>query len=170
MYIGNIILSFVSIMDTNKMDKNHIQDLINTTFIQVQKCMKLHNDKFPLTKGRWDIDITNKTITFQNQGKKAIAQIQIIGTRNPIDNTWLWSWANSSLSENICVHARILQKYGHKYKSHTLTNEKMKCTVDFCWEMLTLAFALTNADGIYRATREKSDPEVWLTYTNLEYI
>jgi len=131
------------------MDENKIQDLINTAFIQIQERTKLHMNKFPLIGGSWYIDTAEGTIIFQNNGKKASAQVQIIGTRNPIDNTWLWSWANSSIPDNVNIHARILQEYGYKHKSHTLMNKKMKCTVDFCWEMLALAFVLNNADGVY---------------------
>ncbi|MGF1761644.1 hypothetical protein L4D76_27835 [Photobacterium sagamiensis] len=51
---------------------------------------------------RFDWDQENGTLVFSNDGKVAvIAKVQFVGSISTKSNTWLWSWANSFVLDNV---------------------------------------------------------------------
>jgi len=51
---------------------------------------------------RFDWDQENGTLVFSNGDKPAvIAKVQFVGSISTKSDTWLWSWANSTILDNV---------------------------------------------------------------------
>ncbi|HET6977556.1 MAG TPA: hypothetical protein VFI24_14595 [Pyrinomonadaceae bacterium] len=100
---------------------------------------------------RWDMTQGSGQIVFSlPDGLKAVAPAQIIGTYNMEDHTWLWSWANSSIREELQVDARKVLKYGEEHHIERLTTRKWVGSEDDAWAMAAVAVKLCGEQGAYR--------------------
>jgi hypothetical protein len=100
---------------------------------------------------RWDFNQGSGQLEFSlPDGMKAVSPAQIIGTYNSEDHTWLWSWANSSIEEELQADARHLEKYGEEHHIDRLTKRKWVGTEEDAWAMAALAVKLCGKQGAYR--------------------
>jgi hypothetical protein len=85
-------------------------------------------------------------------GKKvtATAPVQIIGTYNTLDGTWLWGWDHPSVLPPLQEHARRVREYGEQHGIESLTTRKLGCDENEAWEFTALACHLCEAQGAYR--------------------
>ena len=81
---------------------------------------------------------------------RAEAPVQIIGTYNTEDGTWLWGWDHPSVLPPLADHARQLLNYGKEHGFARLTTRTFACSERTCWELTALAFLLCRANGAYR--------------------
>jgi hypothetical protein len=110
-----------------------------------------HDGMFQIGRAQWSVDQEKGTITFNSpSGMRAEAPVQIIGTYNTQDGTWLWSWANSSIESPLTEDARKVQAYGQEHGYEILTTRKISCPEEQCWELAALACMLCQAQGAYR--------------------
>jgi hypothetical protein len=102
-------------------------------------------------------------ITFtRDNGIQARAGVQIIGTYNPQDRTWLWAWDHPSIAPPLRVHAQTLRRYGEENGIRELTTQKLTCAENDCWRFTALACLLNEAQGGYRGPTD--GPHVFMTY------
>ena len=121
----------------------------STTELQVKT--RTHDSVWDLGKSSWSVDQESGTITFTRPtGEKAIASVQIIGTYNPEESTWLWGWDHPSVLPPLQEHALKVREFGAKQQIDRLTTQKIKCTQDEAWELTALACSLAGAQGAYR--------------------
>jgi hypothetical protein len=57
-----------------------------------------------------DLDAGIMVLTFAN-GTTATAAIQVVGTYNTLDGTFLWGWDHPSVPEQLRDHARLGKRY-----------------------------------------------------------
>ena len=116
---------------------------------------------------QWNVDQTKGIIywTFSD-GKIAIAPVQIIGTFNPKDNTFLWAWDHPSVLEPLRAHAKLVKKFGEKHKIEKFTKRKITISHDEAWELVAVANRLASANGGYRG--DAGGPIVFMTFGKLE--
>jgi hypothetical protein len=101
--------------------------------------------------GRWDADLEAGTITFTNErGWTIVAPLQVIGTFNTVDSTWLWGWDHPSVSESLGEHARQARAFGERYGLEWFTTRKLTVTEKDCWTFTAVASYLAGAQGGYR--------------------
>lgn len=100
---------------------------------------------------RWSADLDDGTITlhFKN-GMVASASIQVVGTYNRSDGTFLWGWDHPSVPENLRHHAQLVQAWGDENKIAAFTTRKVQCSEDDAWAFAAVANRLGNANGVYR--------------------
>ena len=113
-------------------------------------------DLFQIDQARWDVDLDAGTIIFTSpKGLVATAPVQVVGTLNSVDSTWLWAWANSSLPEPVTRHAQTVREYGRKHHITELTERKFAVDEDEsdCWRFADVACYLGEAQGAYRGPR-----------------
>lgn len=96
-----------------------------------------------------DMEAGKIVFTFAN-GTTATADIQIIGTYNTDDGTWLWGWDHPSVSESLGQHAKLAKAFGEEHGLAEYTNRKIECSEDDGWEFTAVAGRLGNANGAYR--------------------
>lgn len=99
----------------------------------------------------WNVDQDTGEIVFTSpKGIVATAPVQIIGTYNTRDGTWLWGWDNPSVEPALQQHALEVRAYGEKHGVAQLTTRKLTCTEDDAWMLTALACKLCGAQGVYR--------------------
>ena len=102
-------------------------------------------------RAAWSVSQDSGEILFtMPDGFKATCSVQIIGTYNTADGTWLWGWDHPSVVPALQSHARLLRGYGQRYGISKLTTQKLSCSEDEAWEFTALACKLGNAEGCYR--------------------
>ena len=119
---------------------------------------------YRLDERSWTVDQEAGTIIFDHptDGTRATAPLQIVGTYNPQDGTWLWAWDHPSILEPLRAHAEIVRRYGAEHDIEELVSAKLECSEDDCWRFAALACHLGEAQGAYRGPT--GGPLVFLTY------
>lgn len=125
--------------------------LIEKSMNHLQTLTSSHDSMWGLGSAAWGADLQEGIITFDTEdGTHVEAPVQVIGTYNTQDGTWLWGWDHPSVSEPLSQHAQLAFDYGQKHGIAELTTRKVTCSEDCCWEFTALACFLAQAQGAYR--------------------
>lgn len=115
----------------------------------------------------WSVDQDVGTIIFSlPQATKGVAAVQIIGTYNTEDGTWLWGWDHPSVAGPLAEHAKKVLAYGQQHGYARLTTRKLQCTETEAWELTALAYMLCGANGAYRGPAGSA--LVYMTFGEVE--
>lgn len=99
----------------------------------------------------WSADLEAGSIVFEfGDGATASASIQVVGTFDTLDGSFLWGWDHPSVPEPLRKHAELARRWGEKSGVATFTSRKMACCEDDAWGMAAVAARLANANGVYR--------------------
>lgn len=109
-------------------------------------------DMWGLDTAAWDVDLNTGTITFTNDEKEIVvtAPVQVIGTYDTENGTWLWGWNHPSVSASLGEYARRVRDFGKQYGREALTTRKITASMDDAWEFTALACHLSEGQGGYR--------------------
>lgn len=109
-----------------------------------------HVATWHLDRADWSVDQEAGTIKFSTpNGVLATAPVQIIGSYDTLDSTWLWGWDHPSVMPHLAEHAKRLHDYGRERGFNRLTTRMLQATEQECWELTALAFLVCNANGAY---------------------
>jgi hypothetical protein len=101
---------------------------------------------------KWDIDQDKGKIVFSfADGRTATASVQIVGTFNPKDNTFLWGWDHPAVNPKLRRAAAATRDWARKNKLERWAVRKVSCTEAEAWEFTAVAARLDGAAGAYRA-------------------
>ena len=104
---------------------------------------------------RFDWDQDTGSLVFSNDGVVAVvAKVQFVGSISTKSNTWLWSWANSTVQDNVKDQMHIVRDFGEKYGYEALSVDKWEADEVDGWEMTSITAHLLKAKGAYRASSE----------------
>jgi hypothetical protein len=109
-----------------------------------------HDATWHLGEADWSVDQNQGQIVFDREGITAAAPVQIIGTFNSEDSTWLWGWDHPSVVPALQEHARRVRDYGEEHGISRLTTRKLASSENEAWEFTALACKLCGAQGAYR--------------------
>ncbi len=110
-----------------------------------------HDSMWHLSEAAWSVDQDAGTIVFKvPDGTVATCRVQIIGTYNTADGSWLWGWDHPSVKPPLGAHAHQLKAYGEEHGIVPLTTHKLTCTENDAWQFAALACRLCEAQGAYR--------------------
>ena len=105
---------------------------------------------------RWAADLDKGTITFEfKDGTRARAAVQVVGTYNTEDGSFLWRWDHPSIPETARQHARLARQWGEKNELANFQMRKVTCTEYEAWGFAAVASRLGNAQGVYRGPNRK---------------
>jgi hypothetical protein len=126
-----------------------IQDAYEYLNNQIREC----KTEFKiLNYERFDYDNETGEIIFSDHGiPKVIAEYQNVGSFSTKTNTWLWAWANDSITEDTRELAQIVRGFGETHGIEKLTTAHWEAEEVDGWEMTALTAKLTEAMGAYRA-------------------
>ena len=111
----------------------------------------------------WSVDQDQGEIVFAcASGITATARVQIVGTYNSADGTWLWGWDHPSVVPALQEHARRVRDYGKQHGIKRLATSKLACSVDETWQFAAIACKLCDAQGAYRGPA--GDAFVFMTF------
>src|SRR6185503_18904964 len=83
------------------------------------------------TTDRWDADLDLGVIRFSNSGGlSATADVQVVGTYNLEDETWLWGWDHPSVSPPLARAALLARAFGEKHGLAQYTTRLIHCSQD----------------------------------------
>lgn len=110
-----------------------------------------HDALWHIGEADWAVDQDAGTITFTRaDGISAVCPVQIVGTYNTLDGTWLWGWDHPSVVPALQAHARAVYAYGTSAGVGRLTTRTLACSEAEAWEFAALACELCQAQGAYR--------------------
>jgi hypothetical protein len=105
----------------------------------------------------WDLD--QAEITWSRAGHTfCTARITLIGTVSLTESTWLWSWANDSLSPTAIGDMHHVREYGEKHDYPVLPWPSFKHHPDLVKEARVVSAAVLNATGLW--TDQSGDLEL----------
>lgn len=76
-----------------------------------------------------------------------VAPVQVIGTYDALDGSWMWGWEHPSVDDSLAGHARLVRDFGERYGLSRYTTPRIACTEDEAWTFTALACHLANAAG-----------------------
>ncbi|EMM0378611.1 hypothetical protein RI820_000981 [Pluralibacter gergoviae] len=108
-------------------------------------------DMWGLDTASWAVDLDTGIITFTSEEKGIVitAPVQVVGTYNTEDGSWLWGWEHPSVSEPLRAFARRVRDFGEQYGKKELTTRKITTSMDTAWEFTALACHLNGGEGGY---------------------
>jgi hypothetical protein len=113
---------------------------------------------FGLSEAAWNLDLDSGTVVFTSkEGIKATCAVQIAGTYNPRDGTWLWAWDHPSLQPPLRLHALAARAFGEAQGIACLTKRKFECSEDDAWRLTAVACHLGKGQGAYRGPTDGAD-------------
>ena len=102
-------------------------------------------------QSEFDVDLETGVIRFTSATKVVSAPVQVIGTYNTLDGTFLWGWDHPSVPEPLAADARLAREFGRRQDLELFTTRKVECTEDEAWVFTAVALYLSGAQGTYRA-------------------
>lgn len=127
-----------------------------------------HDQTWRQSTARWDADLEAGTITFTNdRGWVVTAPVQVVGTYNRKDGTFLWGWDHPSIPEPARVAAQAVQAFGVTHDLKVLTTRKVPMTEEEAWYMTALANYLWKGQGAYRGPTNGDTTLVYMTFGEL---
>ena len=98
----------------------------------------------------WAVDLEAGTITFTSATKTVTAPVQVIGTYNSLDGTFLWGWDHPSIPGPRRGDARLAREFGRRQNLPLFTTRMVECTEEQAWRFTAVALYLSGAQGAYR--------------------
>ncbi len=104
---------------------------------------------------RWDWYQETGKLIFSHDGVPQVeADIDFSGSISTKSDTWLWAWANNSLSELIKSSSRSVRESGEKLGYMNLATARWSASEEDGWEMTAILAKTLNAIGAYRTPGE----------------
>ena len=130
---------------------------------RLQSLTALHEATWKLGAANWSADLDAGHIRFTLPDKREIiADVQVIGTFNTADGTWLWGWDHPSVPAPCATHAAAVRTYGEAHNIPALVTRKLPLTEDGAWSFTALACLLADAQGAYRG--QSGSARVFMTF------
>lgn len=138
---------------TRKAKKNsEVEDFIASSSEGLKLATEAHNKAWRLgEEDKWDVDQDKGIIIFTfSNGVKATAPVQIIGTYNKKEKSFMWGWNHPSVQPPLQKNATLAKAYGAEHNVKEFSVKKVACTIDRAWEYTALAMRLSGDSGAYR--------------------
>ena len=96
-------------------------------------------------------------------GRKIVARGQLLGSFDPRDRSFLWAWANPSISPELLEDAQRGEAEGHRIGDASLTTPMQSASFEQLTALLALVSQISGADGLYRCITNGST-SVFVTF------
>ncbi len=142
------------------------QDFLEQCVAELTAKAGVHDATWHLSECSWSVDQDTGVIEFAHpDGLVATCPVQIVGTYNTADGTWLWGWDHPSVVAPLQEHAFAVRQYGEENGIDCLTTQKLACSQEQAWEFTALACKLCGAQGAYRGPAGSAF--VFMTFGNV---
>jgi hypothetical protein len=82
-------------------------------------------------------------------GKKVIMSFHVVGSISDRSNTWMWSWDNPYMLENVTEEMLKVKAFGADNGIEKLTSPKWQGSDDDGWEMTAIAAWVLKSKGAF---------------------
>ena len=121
------------------------------------------NKTWNLATASWEVDLDRGVIEFRNdKGWLISAPVEVIGTYNTLDGTFMWGWDHPSVPEQSAHAAKQVLAYGKRHGISKMTTRVVKISEKEAWQFTALADYLTSGNGAYRGPTGKT--HVFMTF------
>lgn len=90
-----------------------------------------------------------KMIFTMKEGKKVIMSFLVVGSISDRTNTWMWSWENPYLLENVTREMLKVRSFGEENGLEKLIQPKWPGNDDDGWEMTAIAAWVLKSKGAF---------------------
>lgn len=140
--------------DVTDAQQQRVKEPAEQVFGRADSEIKLKTQVFQTIFGEehydWSVDLEEGVIRFTSATRTVSAPVQVIGTYNTLDGTFLWGWDHPSVSEPRGADARLARQFGELHKLPLFTTRKVECTEEQAWSFAAVALYLSGAQGAYR--------------------
>lgn len=127
------------------------ESLLRDSMDELMARTQSHQEEWAFgTEEEWLLDQDAGQLTFKFPGRSSITPVQIIGTFNTQNATWLWAWANPLIADHLKADSLRLREYGEQWGIQRLTAPEWTAQESDCWYMAALACRLFGGQGAYR--------------------
>lgn len=165
-----VIASQVSCLYTQKeIAEDQFNQLLNESATYLNEKIDWCKSEYMLSEyERYDWNQETGELIFSDAGvPKVIARIQFVGSISKKSNTWLWSWDNPTILEDMKKDMLRVRAFGEKHQIEKLTTAKWPAEEADGWEMTSLAAKICQARGAFRAEHE--DGFTFLMITDISW-
>ncbi|MFN2565830.1 MAG: DUF6882 domain-containing protein [Gemmatimonadaceae bacterium] len=99
---------------------------------------------------------------------RVLASVQLVGSVNTENRSWLWSWADPDIDPALCKNIREVHMLGETRGIEQLTTPFWEGDAVDGWEMTSISAYVLQAEGAYRATTPRGF--TYLVMTSIERI
>ena len=117
----------------------------------------------------WTVDQDRGEIYWHlDNGFTAFAPVQVIGSYNPADSTFLWGWDHPSVLEHLRSDAALCKEWGETHGQEFYVNRKINCDDATPLEFIAVALKLADANGAYIASTGSDGPTMYMTFGEIQ--
>lgn len=151
------------------MDSRQFSEFRHEAVHQLMRLNELCEGEFKISSWpRWDYNLERGTLTFSANGvPKVLASIQVIGTTSVSGGTWMWGWANESLSPKVTKEVAKVREFGLAGNIPELTKAELPDDEYLGWGMTAVAAKLLGAKGAYRCPGDNGF--VYVVYSSIGF-
>ena len=125
-----------------------------------------HSQLWHMDRSSWAADLETGIITFTNHlGWVITAPVQVVGTLNTANGSWLWGWDHPSVPAPVAQHAQLVHDFGVAHDLEAFTVRMIDASEEDAWQFAALAAYLTKAQGAYRGPA--GDTMIFMTFGEL---
>lgn len=118
------------------------------------------------SEAQWNAELHAGVLSFEfDDGRHVEAPVQVVGTYDQNDGTFLWGWDHPSVPEPLRRAAATVRRYGEAQSIEPFVQRKVECSEDQAWEFAAAAAHLDKATGAYRGPAGST--LVFMTFGNV---
>ena len=118
---------------------------------------------------RFDWDQETGSLVFSNDNVVAvIAKVQFVGSISTKSGTWLWSWANETVLDNVKDQMHSVRQFGEEHGYDALTTDKWEGDEVDGWEMTSITTDVLRAKGAYRTSSDNGF--TYMVITDIHWV
>jgi hypothetical protein len=134
--------------------------------LQIQTLAHINSWKLG-EEDKWNVDMHEGLLWFDfSDGKTVSTKIQIVGTYNTFDGTFLWGWDHPSVSSELAKHSQLAYDWGKLNNEPSFTELKLVCSIADVWKISAAVNRISNANGVYKGNSGAT--QVFMTLGTIE--
>ena len=133
-------------------DESPEQHFLAGALTRLQTCSAHHSATWGLgTETQWNLDMNSGQLRLSfADGREMDFPVQVIGTYNTQNGSFLWGWDHPSVPAPLRRAAQRVHDYGEEHAIERFTTRTISCSEADAWEITAAAAQLDNVSGAYR--------------------
>lgn len=105
----------------------------------------------PSADSTWAVDLEAGTLTVADGPETTTTPIQVAGTFDPAEGTWMWGWEHDSVPDDLALAASRLRTYGERQNRDDLTTSPVHADEELAGGYAEVTAYLWGASGVFAA-------------------
>ena len=139
------------------MDQKEFTELIKKSREYLLEQQEIIKEKYNLDDyEQMDYEQESREMVFTLKGdKKVIMSFHVVGSVSDRSNTWMWSWDNPYLLDNVKEEMFKVKAFGEKHGIEKLIQSKWPGNEDDGWAMTAIASHILKSKGAFSFISEE---------------